>query len=114
MIHTPIYPDLKREKSTNVASFLYRGRVGYTNGVFIIGSIPHCTNGLETSKETKNQEMWLRFYIETGIWLCFLPTSSKSIKVSVPFWNETCAKLQKNNNKIICVHTFKYLNLLLQ
>ena len=23
MIHTPIYPDLKREKSINVASFLY-------------------------------------------------------------------------------------------
>ena len=53
MIHTPIYPDLKRENSINVASFLYRGRVGYTNGVFIIDSIPHCTSGLETSKETK-------------------------------------------------------------
>ena len=53
MIHTPIYPDLKREKSINVALFLYRGRVGYTNGVFIIDSIPHCTSGLETSKETK-------------------------------------------------------------
>ena len=65
MIHTPIYPDLKREKSINVASFLYRGRGGYTNGVFIIDSIPHCTSGLETSKETKNQEMWLRFYIES-------------------------------------------------
>ena len=52
MIHTPIYPDLKREKSINVASFLYRGRVGYTNGVFTIDSIPHCTSGLETSKET--------------------------------------------------------------
>ena len=48
-----IYPDLKREISINVASFLYRGRVGYTNGVFIIDSIPHCTSGLETSKETK-------------------------------------------------------------
>ena len=46
MIHTPIYPDLKREKSINVASFLYRGRVGYTNGVFIIDSIPHCKMSL--------------------------------------------------------------------
>ena len=53
MIHTPIYPDLKRKKSKHVASFLYRGREGYTNGVLIIYSIPHCTSGLETSKETK-------------------------------------------------------------
>ena len=53
MIHTPIYPDHKREKSINVASFLYRGQVGYKDGVFIIDSIPHCTSGLETSKETK-------------------------------------------------------------
>ena len=53
MIHTPIYPDLKREKSINVASFLYRERVGYTNEVFIIDNIPHCTSGLETSKGTQ-------------------------------------------------------------
>ena len=42
MIHTPIYPDLKN-----------RGRVGYTHGVFIIDSFPHCTSGLEARKETK-------------------------------------------------------------
>ena len=53
MIHSPSYPDLKRGKSKNVASFLYRGREVNTNGVFIIDSIPHCTSGLETSKETK-------------------------------------------------------------
>ena len=47
MIHTPIYPDLKREKSINVASFLYRERVENTNGVFIIDSIPHCPVGLQ-------------------------------------------------------------------
>ena len=47
MIHTPIYPDLKREKSINVASFLYRERVENTNGVFIIDIIPHCPSGLQ-------------------------------------------------------------------
>ena len=47
MIHTPIYSDLKREKSINVASFLYRERVENTNGVFIIDSIPHCPSGLK-------------------------------------------------------------------
>ena len=36
-----------------MASFLLRERVENTNGVFIIDSIPHCTSGLETSKETK-------------------------------------------------------------
>ena len=47
MIHTQIYSDLKREKSINVASFLYRERVENTNGVFIIDSIPHCPSGLK-------------------------------------------------------------------
>ena len=54
MIHTPFYPTQctfmlfqKRQKSRNVASFLYRERVDNTNGVFIINSIPHCPSGLE-------------------------------------------------------------------
>ena len=47
MIHTTIYPDLKREKSRNVASFLYRERVENTNGVFIIDGTPHCPSGLK-------------------------------------------------------------------
>ena len=57
MIHTPIYPDLKREKSINVASFLYRERVDNTNGVFIIDSIPHCPSGLQ-----------LHMYIHRTVW----------------------------------------------
>ena len=64
MVHTPIYLDLKREKSINVAPFLYRGRVGYTNGVFIIDSIPHCTSGLKTSKETKIKKCGFILYRE--------------------------------------------------
>ena len=38
---------VKRQKSRNVASFLYRERVENTNGVFIIDSIPHCPSGLK-------------------------------------------------------------------
>ena len=51
MIHTPIFPDLKREKSINVASFLYRERVENTNGVFIIDSILHCPGGLQLCQQ---------------------------------------------------------------
>ena len=51
MIHTPIYPDLKRETSINVASFLYRERVENTNEVFTIDSIPHCPSGLQLCKQ---------------------------------------------------------------
>ena len=64
MIHTQFYPDLKREKSINVASFLYRGRVWYTNGVFIIDSIPHCTSGLETSKGHQSRNVASFLYRE--------------------------------------------------
>ena len=64
MIPIPIYQDIKRERSINVASFLYRGRVGYTNRVFIIDSIPHCTSGLETSKETKSRNVASFLYRE--------------------------------------------------
>ena len=48
----------------NVASFLYRERVEYTNGVFIIDSIPHCTKSLETNKETKIKNVTSFLYRE--------------------------------------------------
>ena len=51
MIHIPIYPDLKKEKSINVTSFLYREQVENTNGVFIIDSIPHCPSGLQLCQQ---------------------------------------------------------------
>ena len=52
-----------------MVSLLYRGRLRYyiedKVGVCIIDSIPHChtENAL---KRDKNQEMWLRCYIEGG------------------------------------------------
>ena len=52
-----------------MASLLYRGRLRYyiedKVGVCIIDSIPHCHSEYAL-KRGKNQEMWLRFYIEGG------------------------------------------------
>ena len=41
------WKQVKRQKSRNVASFLFRERVENTNGVFIIDSIPRCPSGLK-------------------------------------------------------------------
>ena len=65
MINTPIcvlYSSLYRNEATFIDFSLLRS--GYI-GVCIIDSIPHCPTK-NALKRGKNQEMWLRCYIEDG------------------------------------------------
>ena len=50
-----------------MTSFLYNTKIG----VSIIDSIPHC-HSENALKRGKNQEMWLRYYIEDKVGVCII------------------------------------------
>ena len=73
VFHTVILKMLSKEpKSRNVASFLYCGIM--ENLSLIVFNSPHCHTE-NAFKRDKNQEMWLRFYVEYKIGICIIDTT---------------------------------------
>ena len=77
-------PSSKLAKIRCKASFLHNTKIG----VPIIDSIPHChtENAL---KRGKNQEMWLRYYIEDKVGVCIIDSIPHcfSKHLSMAVWN---------------------------
>ena len=72
VFHTVILKMLSKEaKSRNVASFLYSGIMENLSSIVFHR---HTENAF---KRDKNQEMWLRFYVEYKIGVCTLKCFQK-------------------------------------
>ena len=74
----------KGAKSRKVASFLYSGTTEYVSSIVF-----HTVILNKLSKEAKNQEMWLRYYIEDKVGVCIIDSIphcfSKHFRMAV--WN---------------------------
>ena len=68
VFHTVLLKMLsKMEKKRYLTSFVHNTKIG----VSIIDSIPHC-HSKYALKKGKNQEMWLRYYIEDKVGVCII------------------------------------------